>query len=147
MKYTDKIVSIIKLMEDNKYLLPDNWSESAQLGTDEYKTYVGSRGDFRYIVIEITEKMSISIDGNKVEITHDLELSNVNKKALNYIKEIYKQKHSFENYNEGEKELARKIIKTKKEITNLDKELKDFKKQYDDSKMIKQEKIINGKND
>lgn len=58
----EKILNLVRKMEQNTFLMPNSWSELYQMATRtaHYKTYVGGRGDCgRYINIEYTRNDEI----------------------------------------------------------------------------------------
>ena len=120
-----KILSLIKKMEENTFLLPDSWSELFNMvsRSAHFKTYVGGRGDYnRYINIEYTKNdelynpkqkdcYSITIRKNEVFINKRLgERKNEIELVLDIVEAIYKEKISFELMN---KEVAKKRLKLK----------------------------------
>tara|TARA_R100000501_G_C2544943_1_gene62099 strand:- start:56 stop:316 length:261 start_codon:yes stop_codon:yes gene_type:complete len=74
-----------------------------------YRTYVSAPRDYkskRYINIEITlpNKSLIKLDfrGLEIQVNHTIGKKAVTAKdVLYYVSEIYKEKHSFENHDDG----------------------------------------------
>ncbi|MFA6550889.1 MAG: hypothetical protein WCT36_06095 [Candidatus Gracilibacteria bacterium] len=138
----EKILDLIKKMEQNTFLLPDSWSEVLHMvsRSAHYKTYVGARNADRYINIEYTKNeelynpkindcYSITIRKNDVFLNKILgDTKNEINTVLDIIEAIYKEKISFELM---EKEVTKKRIKMKdlretiKSATNEFNKLKD----------------------
>lgn len=147
----NKILNLIKKMEDNHFLLPDGWSNETNMisRSATFKTYVGGRGDFnRYINIEYkTEEIdnlnlnknynyNIMIRRNEIFLEKKLgEVKNEIDLVLDIIKSIYKEKTSFQLMDKEVfkkrlrlKELKGKIKTHNEEVERIKKELKDKKK-------------------
>lgn len=135
----EEIIKMIKSMENNTFLLPESWSDLVQMSSQDYsyRTYVGSRGNGRYINIEKYidggKVLSVEIRGNDIYISDHNLFKNIKPiYVYEFIKEVYKEKHSFENHNEGQRKVRKKIAdlnkqisQNKKDITKLEQELLD----------------------
>ena len=121
----EKIIKLVRKMEQNAFLLPDSWSDLFEMvsRSAHYKTYVGGRGDTsRYINIEYTKNdelynpkqedcYEITIRKNEVFLNKRLgETKNEVNLVLDIIEAIYKEKISFEIID---KEVAKKRTKIK----------------------------------
>ena len=138
---------MIEAMEKNTFLLPDSWTELVQLCDSPlaYKTYVGGRNANRYINIEIYNyekrfdgrSFAINIRKKNIEVDGDSPFDKrvTAQQVHDIIAQIFKDKHSFENHNEGVRvkrekitSLTRQILTAKKEIKKLEQEIIDGEK-------------------
>lgn len=143
-----EIIEMIRAMENNTFLLPDSWSELVQMASQpfSYKTYVGGRGSDRYINIEIyntgkeyagsnfavnLRKDIVSIDGENV-FGKRLRPAQIH----GLIKDIYTEKHSFENHHEGERAIRTTIADCLKTISSSRKKIKELEQRLSDLKML-----------
>ena len=134
-KQLKKAIELIETMAQNDFLMP--LSHSDQIFTEKgfsYKTY---KGDCRtYINIDIIEKnISLLYRRGNLRIEKDINFKISNDKILQYLIDIFEEKHSFKNISEGKKDLMKKIVisknnirSEKKKLSNLEKELKDYDK-------------------
>lgn len=149
-KKINKILDLIRKMEQNTFLLPDSWSELFNMvsRSAHYKTYVGGRGDYsRYINIEYTkndelynpkqeDSYSITIRRNEIYLNKRLgENKNEVDLVLDIVESIYKEKISFEIMDKVVatkrlkiKELREEIKRKTEEFNKLNSELKDGNK-------------------
>ena len=147
MKNTNKdlkqeILKMISDMENNTFLFPHSYSETIDMIDLEYsyRTYNnGARGESRYhnveIYVEGSKILEINFSGNTISYKHDIDKKPLKLKEIHsYILDIYNEKHSFKNHNEGRRNIRKKIkekrliIKTaKQEIEYLNKQLLDSK--------------------
>jgi len=111
-----RILEIIKSMEGNTFLLPDAWSEKMVMTTkqESYRTYVGTRGEDRYINVEYwfenDEFIAIEFRNEKVLINDHSPFKPVPKlkeKILYVMEAIYKEKHSFIESAKGVKKIRK----------------------------------------
>ena len=140
---------MIKGMENNTFLLPDSWTDLVQMASRpfSYKTYVGGRGNDRYINIEVylseknfngrifainIRKDIVSIDGYNL---FGKRLSPVDVHKI--IKDIYVEKHSFENHNEGERAIRTKMTSLRQSIKSAKENLIKLEEQLLDLKNLK----------
>jgi hypothetical protein len=145
-----KIISLIKKMEQNTFLLPDSWSELFNMvsRSAHYKTYVGGRGDYsRYIDIEYTkndelynpkqeDSYSITIRKNEVYLNKRLgDPQNEVDLVLDIVEAIYKEKISFEIMD---KEVATKRLKLKELKDSIKKSTDEFTKLKNELESSKQ---------
>lgn len=143
-----EIIEMIKGMENNTFLLPDSWTDLVQMASHpfSYKTYVGGRGNNRYINIEVylsekkfdgraftinIRKEIVSVDGDNL---FGKRLSPVDVHKI--IKDIYVEKHSFENHNEGERAIREKMTSLRKSIKSAKDSLAKLEEQLSDLKKI-----------
>lgn len=136
----------IKKMEKNTYLLPNSWSKELSLDEEEftYKTYVGVRGKERYINI------CVYIDGEQefqVDFRRDsVKLSDVSlyspvspDRVDSVIKAIYKEKMSFEDYDDGIKSMRKEIAEKKRTIRRLNKDINTLNQSIKDALILKEQ--------
>lgn len=140
-----KIISLVKKMEHNTFLLPDSWSSEIQMSNFDwkYKTYVGTRGNSRYIVFEVIfpkGKYSFLIRGEIVEITKPISIKVSDKKLFEYIQEIYNEVHSFENHSKGVRNIRLKISENLKKIEGLREDTEKLRVRLIDAKQENNEK-------
>jgi hypothetical protein len=145
MTKTQRVIELIEKMEQNTFLLPDNWSESINMATRDmsYKTYVGGRGNNRYMCFEILDgkdSISINIRNEDIMITQSLLKKRVTtKKVVNYIEDIYKEQHSFIDNVEGIKKLREEVRKNKESIAKLQNKNKNLEIQIKDALKLRKE--------
>jgi len=136
-----EILKFIENMEGNTFLLPESWSEEIQMETEDfaYKTYVGGRGNGRYINIQITNGVEITFRKNDIFVNNEDVFSKriTPQKVYDIVSAIYKEKHSFKNHSEGERKIRKEITKNKKTIKRIKKETDDLTKRLNDKKLIK----------
>ena len=135
-----RVLDLIRKMEQNSFLLPDNWSEMFNMvsRTAHYKTYVGARGEYsRYINIEYTKNdelynpsqedcYSITIRKNEVFLNKRLgEPKNEIDIVLDIVESIYKEKISFELMD---KETSKKRLRMKELRQSIETQTKEFNK-------------------
>ncbi len=144
----EDILNKIKTMEQNTYLLPDGFSNEIQImeKQETYKTYVGNRGDNRYITITYTfenqEKLEIKVRNNKIVIDdyNPFErIENLEEKIIYIVNSIYKEKHSFIENAEGIKSLRRKITELKRTNKYNEQEIDKIRNQIEDYLKLKKE--------
>lgn len=140
----DKILDLIRKMEQNTFLLPDSWSETFNMvsRSAHYKTYVGGRGDgSRHMCVEYTKNdelynpkqedcYSIAIRKNEVFLSKRLgEPKNEVDIVFDIVESIYKEKISFEIMD---KEVAKKRLRIKEISTSIKSLSQEFKKIKDE---------------
>ena len=143
-KKIEKIIDLIRKMEQNTFLLPDSWSEVFNMvsRSAHYKTYVGGRGDgSRYISVEYTKNdelynpkqedcYSIAIRKNEVYLNKRLgEPKNEVDIVLDIVEAIYKEKLSFEIMD---KEVAKKRMRIKELRNTIKTTTEEFNKLKDE---------------
>lgn len=142
----EKILKLVEKMEQNTFLLPESWSENMQMNSRSahYRTYVGGRGDGRYINIEFTNNnelynpkaedfYSITIRKNNIYLNKRLgEKRNEVEIVLDIVEAIYKEKFSFEimskqkfEKRKHQKELRDRIKEMVEEFEKVKSELED----------------------
>jgi len=136
-----EIVSLVQKMENNTFLLPDSWSSDIAMSNFDwsYKTYVGTRGCSRYIninIITILCTIEISIRSNSVFIQKPMSLKLSPENVLEYVQEIYNEKHSFKDYSEGKKSIRLKIKNLQQTIKESNDKIIKLKKELEDSELI-----------
>jgi len=153
-KKVEKVMDLIRKMEQNTFLLPDSWSEVFNMvsRSAHYKTYVGGRGDWsRYINVEYTknddlynpkqeDRYSIVIRKNEVFLNKRLgESKNEVDIVLDIVEAIYKEKISFEVMD---KEVAKKRLRIK-ELRNTIKATTEELNKLKDELLAKEKMEIN----
>lgn len=135
----EDILRMITQMECNTFLLPDSWSENIQMQHKDYmyRTYVGTRGNSRYINLEKyignEKQLSILFRGNKIELSDGDIFKPINiKEIYNFIKEVYDELHSFKNHNEGARRIRKEISSRLQTISNAQNDIKKLKQQLED---------------
>ena len=136
-----EIVSLVQKMENNTFLLPDSWSSDVAMSNFDwsYKTYVGGRGCLRYINVNIITMLctiEISIRSNSVFIQKPMSLKLSPENVLEYVQEIYNEKHSFKEYSEGKKSIRLKIKNLQHIIKESNDKIIKLKKELEDSELI-----------
>ena len=126
----ERIEELISKMETNHFLLPDSWSDEVQMVLEDfsYKTYVSaprSYGDKRYINLEIYvdgKITEIDFRGKEIKTQQTIGKKPVSvMDVLYYLEAIYKEKHSFENHDQG-------IRKLKEDLKGVRGYIKSYKK-------------------
>ena len=141
----DKILNLIRRMEQNTFLLPDSWSSVVDMITRSahYKTYVSHRGDSeRYINIEYTKNnelhnpkqedcYSIEIRKNNIYINKRLgEVKNEVNLVFDIVEAIYKEKYSFEI-------MDKTVAEKRKEMKELRGRIKENTRTFNKIKRLK----------
>lgn len=141
MKTKQELLEMIKQMEQNTFLLPDNWSDYIQLKNtqEKYKSYVGKRGQERYICFEyVLEdksiiKIKISQDSISVENIDIFEpLKNYRQKISYVLENIYKEVYSFSENGEELRKIRQEIGEREDRITKEKEEIKKLKQRLID---------------
>ncbi len=145
----ERIIYLIRKMEQNTFLLPDSWSDTLNMisRSAHYRTYVGGRGDYgRYINIEYTKNeelynprqedcYSITIRKDRVFLNKILgETKNEIDIVLDIIEAIYKEKISFEIMD---KQVAEKRLKLKELKEKIKANTEEFNKITGELKCVK----------
>jgi hypothetical protein len=138
-------LDLVSKMEQNTFLLPDVFSEVIDMMFEEwsYKTYVGTRGLGRYIVFYIYKDDPNKCIYEMVFRNEDIEIkqsiSEVNltaNKIYQFVEAIYKEKHSFEMFDDSLKTLRKKLRYTKEQKKNIEKEIKKINQEILDAKKL-----------
>jgi len=141
-----RIEELISKMETNHFLLPDSWSNEVQMVLEDfsYKTYVSaprSYGDKRYINLEIyvDGKIKTKIDFRGKEIQ---TLQTIGKKSVSvtdilyYLEAIYKEKHSFENHDQGIRKLKADLKRVRGYVKSYKEDEESILSQIRDAKKL-----------
>lgn len=141
-QYYNESLKMIKAMARNTFLMPDSWSDRIELNSwKTYKTYIDKESRNYRIYADINiwdinwkEIIKICIRQNEILLDNTNIFGKIPtaKQVYEYILEIYNEKHSFIESNEGRKSVLRKIWDKNKEISNNKKQLEDLKKQLSD---------------
>lgn len=144
----NEILDKISKMELNTYLFPVGYTQAVNMTNYEwsYRTYNnGSTGAGRYHTIEIVEEgktiLRLLIGNDIVNYIYYIGEKNLKpEEVLFYVNEIFKEKHSFQDSNEGLKNLRGELnaLFNQKESINNDIELK--RKQIEDLIKLKNSK-------
>lgn len=146
-KKIETILSLIRIMEQNTFLLKDSFSETIELLSSEYayRTYVGSRGDINryihiYLYIHGEELVEIEFRGNDIKLIKNIEYKFSVDDCVNVMQLIYKELHSFENHNEDVLLIKKKLADHKNMIKTYNKELAILQKELDDCLLLNKTK-------
>lgn len=139
-KKIEGILDFIRKMEQNTFLLKDNYSDTIPLlSCDyEYRTYVGNRGDKdRFINIDLfqlgVEKLKIQFRKNEIRLDKPVDYKFSIDDAYKIVELIFEEVHSFKNHDEGVRKLKQSIINKQKRIKQEQEELSKMQIQLKDA--------------
>jgi len=140
-----KSLDLVSKMEQNTFLLPDAFTEVVDMMFEDwsYKTYVGTRGSGRYIIFYIYKDepseciYEIVFRDEEIQIKQSiLEKSLTANKIYQFVEAIYKEKHSFEMFDDSLKTLRKKLRTKKEQKKNIEKEIKKINQEIIDAKKL-----------
>jgi hypothetical protein len=140
-----KSLDLLSKMEQNTFLLPDGFTEVVDMMFEEwsYKTYVGKRGAGRYIIFYIykddpnKEIYEIVFRGEEIQIKQSiLEKSLTANKIYQFVEAIYKEKHSFEMFDDSLKTLRKDLRSKKQKKEAIEKEIQKLNQKIIDAKKL-----------
>lgn len=138
-------LDLVSKMEQNTFLLPDGFSEVIDMMFEEwsYKTYVGTRGLGRYVIFYIYKDdpnkciYEMIFQDKDIEIKQSIsEIKLTANKIYQFVEAIYKEKHSFEMFDDSLKSLRKKLRSKKEQKIEIEKEIQKINQEILDAKKI-----------